>query len=237
MITTININPRDVDFLGFLTPKTIVDIAVSVAFEDSENEKNGISELLKHGYSWVLSSLVIEIERFPKFSEKITINTWIEKMNRIYSYRNIQFIDEKGEVIIRVNSNWSIIDFKERKLANITKILDTSTVNFGESMRLEPLNRVTQIVADRVEHYKVTYSDIDMNHHVTSSKYMEWICNVIEKPFETLPKLKRIDISYMHESVYGEEIAIECKKEQNSEYFTIRNEADELLCCSVLTFK
>ena len=66
---------------------------------------------------------------------------------------------------------------------------------------------------------QVSYGDLDMHKHVNNLRYMEWILNSL--PFEFLSShiLREIEISYMSEASYGDEISVSYEKKEESNFF------------------
>ena len=95
-----------------------------------------------------------------------------------------------------------------RESADMTKF---SFINENVSDRSCPIDRHTklrQLTDYRTQKYRFDYSDIDFNRHVNSCKYIEHILNQWTLDFHDAHTIRRFEIAYMKEAVYGEEVEI-----------------------------
>ena len=60
--------------------------------------------------AWFLSSWQIEVTRFPKYQEQVTVRTWPHEFKSMYGYRNFDILDNEGRQIVRANSIWIFMD-------------------------------------------------------------------------------------------------------------------------------
>ena len=71
-----------------------------------------------------------------------------------------------------------------------------------------------------------------MNKHVNNVRYIDWILNTL--PFEHLKTqiLEQMEINYLSESSYDDEISVSYVEKEKSEFFhsLIRNGDDTELC-------
>ena len=78
--------------------------------------------------------------------------------------------------------------------------------------------------------YTVKYSDIDMNNHVNSMKYIQWVIDTL--PIEKIKKgIKKIDINYIKEALYGDELLIQHYSKEEKDIFEIKKSND--ICCKI----
>lgn len=233
----IYINPRDADFSGFISLKSLCDFILQVAGDDADERGFGLWKLRERNFSWVLCYIAIEIKRFPKCGETIDIDTWVEKVNRIFTFRHFDIYDENGDIVISASTNWSMIDFKQRSMVNITKEIDCTNVVRNEPLKISPIKRVPSFEPTRSSEHIVKFSDIDVNQHTNSSKYLEWMCDFIQNPFEILHTVKRVDINYHHEAIYNDRVIIENRTDGNEQLFAAKNSEGTVLCNAIFSFE
>ena len=78
--------------------------------------------------------------------------------------------------------------------------------------------------------YTVKYTDIDMNNHVNSMKYIQWVIDTL--PIEKIKKgIKKIDINYIKEALYGDELLIQHYSKEEKDIFEIKKHND--ICCKI----
>ena len=56
--------------------------------------------------------------------------------------------------------------------------------------------------------YRFQYSDLDINRHVNSSRYIELLLNQWSLEFHDKNRLTRFDIAYIHEARYDQEVTL-----------------------------
>ena len=61
---------------------------------------------------------------------------------------------------------------------------------------------------------QVSYGDLDMHNHVNNLKYVEWMINWLPLEFLRTHILKEIEVNYMSEASYRDEIAA-CYEKKN----------------------
>ena len=54
---------------------------------------------------------------------------------------------------------------------------------------------------------QVSYGDLDMHNHVNNLKYVEWMINWLPLEFLRTHTLKEMEVNYMSEASYKDEIA------------------------------
>ncbi|MGN0207635.1 MAG: acyl-[acyl-carrier-protein] thioesterase [Muribaculaceae bacterium] len=168
----------------------------------------GYETLIKERQTWVLSRVAIEMKRYPMVNETYTLTTWIEGYNRRFSERNFAILDAEGNEIGYARTIWVIMNIDTRESTDMTKF---AFINENISDRPCPIERHTklrQLTDYRTKQYSFDYSDIDFNRHVNSCKYIEHILNQWTLDFHDAHTIRRFEIAYMKEAVYGEEVEI-----------------------------
>jgi acyl-ACP thioesterase len=82
------------------------------------------------------------------------------------------------------------------------------------------------------------YSDLDINGHVNSIKYIEHILDIF--PLDTYKKkaLKRFEIAYVAESYYGDTLSFYLEEKNENEYdIEVRKSSTEVVVRSKVIFK
>ena len=82
--------------------------------------------------------------------------------------------------------------------------------------------RVNAVDGEPVGTHKICYSDIDFNRHANSIRYIEWVLDTYSKEHHHDNVLKRIDINYLQESQWGDEVQILGKHTDNGDCFDLQ---------------
>ena len=79
---------------GMASPVTILTLLEETAAEHCLNIGYSLYDLEKQNIGWVLTSGVIEMLRYPKYKENITVLTWLSKYTLVRGYRQNLILDE-----------------------------------------------------------------------------------------------------------------------------------------------
>lgn len=231
--------PHDADATKHLTPTILGNYILDTAGLAAKKYGFGMDEMHKTGVAWVVSRMSIKIKQLPKEYTTIKIKTWIQDVNQICSTRNYLVYDESNNIIAQATTLWSIIDITTRKIVDL---MEKSTISAFIQEKEEPdfsLPRTRRIDLKKENtteyHHIVKYSDIDMNNHVNSMKYLQWVIDTLDIK-KTQKGIEQIDINYTKEALYGEDLTIYQTTNENTETFEIQQ--SNTTCCKIkLTLK
>ena len=224
--------PFHVDFMGKLTMGVLGNHLLNCAGFHAAERGFGIAEINENQYTWVLSRLAIELEDMPRQYEDFSIQTWVENVYRLFTDRNFELKNKDGKTIGYARSVWAMISMQSRKPAdlltlhggNISEYICDKECPISKPGRI----KVTQEVP-AVE-YQTKYSDIDINGHVNSIKYIEHILDLF--PMETFKdkQIKRFEMVYVAESYYGDTLLFyKEEKEDGSIDIEVRKASNEVV--------
>ena len=142
----------------------------------------GMMDLNGRHYTWVLSRLAIEMNDMPRVYDEIGVSTWVESIYRLFTNRNFSVVGTDGTVYGYARSIWAMIDYETRQPAQLEQMEGEVFQQFlipEEPCPIEPQGRVRPLHdEDFVKAHHAKYSDIDMNGHVNSIKYIEHIMDL-----------------------------------------------------------
>ena len=161
-------------------------------FQDTSSrnvDKLGIGvDALIENYSiiWVLTKMLVNINRIPSLNEKITIETWPHPPKKIEFQRDFLARDEKGNIVAAAISSWVLLDVNTREIKK-SDILSTDyshrtyVKERAIDNRLRKLKPFSQL--ETVYRKVIGYSDTDFNGHINNAKYIDYImdCFPIEE--------------------------------------------------------
>ena len=230
------ITPEDSDFSGFIRLQPLCNIIISAAGQDADINGFGINSLLKRGLSWVLSQLSVRVVQMPKMGDAIEIKTWIERVNRVFTLRYFQIYNGKGELLVVASSYWSMINYKTRAIQNIVTELggaiEVQVVDHG----FAPPVKVEMFTYDTSFNRAIKYSDIDINKHLTATRYVDWACDTVSDPLEKFSKIKQVDLNYYKESFIDDTITICSLESDDVNLCAFKDAQQKVLFSCKLTF-
>ncbi len=230
------VQPFEVDFRGKMTMSLIVNNLLNVAGTHANRRGFGISRLNEEGHTWVLSRLALELKEFPKTDDNIVFETWVESLMRTFTLRNFSIKKEDGNVIGYARTIWAMIDTTTRKPLNLVGIGIEPYLTDIEC----PIEKAGKIaVPDKYEEssFTVKYSDVDINQHLNSAKYVEHILDVFTLHKFSKWNIQRFEIEFIDECFFDETIKV-CKTEITETEFVVilKNNQDKVVCKSKILF-
>ena len=230
-----SIGPSSIDFTGRISVSSMFDVILGAAGEDAHSRGFGVEALAKNNYGWVLSRICFELDYLPREYSDFTIYTWISDYNRLSSTRNFELVDAEGREFGRAVSQWCMIDFDTRMPADMNTMAKAHEGNMVDAPSpCERPRRLAAVEGEPLLQHRVAYSDIDFNRHMNTMRYIDIVFDSmpIEVP-ETLQAL-RMDINFMREARYGDELSLFSEERDNLRLYEFRNAAGDVLCRAAL---
>ena len=191
-------------------------------------------------YTWVLSRLAVELDDLPSCHESFSIQTWVENVYRLFADRNFAILNKDEKPIGYVRSVWAMISMETRTPANLLTLHGERITNSicEKECPISKPGRVKISRQEAVSEYVAKYSDLDINGHVNSIKYIEHILDLF--PLETYKEkaLKRFEIAYVAESYYGDALSFYLEQKSENEYdIEVKKNNQEVVVRSKVIFK
>lgn len=147
--------------------------------------------------------------------------------------------NSKKEVIGQASTLWSMIDFQTRKMVDLLKKTELANHVLTTQNELFTMTKPERVDCKSGEEptyiHKVVVSDIDMNQHVNSMKYLQWAIDTLSLDDIMNTTIKRIDINYLREALYDQNIEVYRTDIDNQKRFELRNQEGQACCKIQLT--
>mgnify|MGYP000057829315 FL=1 len=198
--------PFHCDFSGKLTMSVLGNHLLNCAGFHAADRGFGIATLNENHYTWVLSRLAVELENMPCQYEGFSIQTWVENVYRLFTDRNFAILDKEGKAVGYARSVWAMISMETRKPADLLTLHGGSITDYvcDKECPISKPGRIKVTEKTPVSEYQTRYSDIDINGHVNSIKYIEHILDLFPIEFFKEKRIKRFEMAYVAESYYGD---------------------------------
>lgn len=199
--------PFHVDFTGSLFLGVLGNHLLNCAGFHAKERGFGMASLNESNFTWVLSRLVVEMDRMPQQFEEFSVETWIENVYRLFTDRNFAVYDATGKPVGYARSVWAMIDMDTRKPVDLTRMNDGHIMDYIEREKPCPIDKFSRIKlqdAQLARRYDAVYSDIDVNGHINSVKYVEHVLDLF--PTETFRTryIRRFEVAYIAEGHVGD---------------------------------
>lgn len=163
----------------------------------------GYGRAFEQGLAWVEVRGVFEFIRRPRWKEVVRLCTNTGEASRLQAFRFVDMADESGELIARAGLRWVLINRETRRPVSLKR------AGLSLPAMQVPLMRDPESLSDAesfTSHLVTPRRDIDFNGHINNSAYLTWVSDSLPKPPGM--SLRRIFVSYKHESTDGEVLLI-----------------------------
>ena len=233
---SIKVDPFNTDFAKRWSWMSLGKTLLNAAELHAKNRGFGMYNVNSENCTWVLSRLCVEIFEMPVVWDTVNVCTWIENIYRLFTDRNFSIKGADGKVYGYARSIWALIDYTTREPQNLEQMYGDDFGGFlapEEECPIRKQGRVKPLDNDCwVKDIKSEYSDIDLNGHVNSIKYIEHIMDLFPmSDYENGRNMSRIEIAYMSESYYSDILSLYKKKIDDDVYeVEVRGRKDDLDC-------
>ncbi len=239
----VHVEPFHVDFTGRIFLGVLGNHLLNAAGNHSQRRGWGIGSLNENHYTWVLSRLCIEMEEMPMQYEDIEIRTWVESVMRLFTNRNFSILRSDGTPCGYARSVWAMIDMETRKPCDLLSLYDGDILRYV----VEPEENVCPIqghgrlvfrearLARTLDTY---YSDVDINGHINSIKYIEHILDLFPRERYERQMVRRLEIAYKAESYLGDRLSFYTQVINDNEIgVEVRKNEREVVCQAKICFE
>lgn len=211
LFTPYNTTSADTDMESRLRLGGIVNFLIQSAISSADNLGFGFSNLRELQLFWVLRNLTVEIYRPIKWSEVVEVETWPKNIEGVLYLRDFVVRDSEKQVVARATSGWLAIDFatKRPKRFNSEQMLYFTKLKEKNALPYAPI-KLSAAACELSQQGIVTptFFDIDLNRHVTSTRYIDWMVDTLPTDFLLTAYPTKLTINYLKETMLGDTVAI-----------------------------
>ena len=171
--------------------------------------------------SWVLTRLVVSMERYPRWEDEVLVETFPRGGRKIVAWRDFTLFDSTGAKLGVASSEWMLIDLATRKIVAIPEAVfaaadPANTPVLGEM----PFTKFRfPAVADAAPlALRAQRSHIDLNGHVNNVHYIEWM---LEPCADAHPS--QMEVVFRSETFAGEDVLVSCAAEPPKTYHRVHS--------------
>jgi acyl-ACP thioesterase len=227
------IHSYQVDMNNNATLVVLCQLMQESAWNHAEHLELGFSHLNRKNFIWVLRRQLVKMYSFPKWGDSIEVYTWPTAKDNLFCYRDFRISDSAGSVIGEATTSWFVIELTSRKPQRTDSYFHVDLTQDVEPVfpgKLDKLQPPTSTANTRL--IQVTYGDLDRNEHVNNVRYIDWILNGLPFDYLRTHELKEMEVNYLSEASYDDEILVRCEKKEASHFFhsLIRKKDNTELC-------
>jgi acyl-ACP thioesterase len=218
-LSNFKVTTADTDMIARIRLSSLENLLVQSAINSADSLGFGLTGIKKEKLFWVLSRLHIDIYRPLKWYEETVVETWPKNLEGLLYLRDFIVRDKNQNIIAKATSGWLAIDFETKRPNKIDGVRSSHFNLLKEKHAIEEIPEKLSAVSEGHTYEVIsTYFDIDVNKHVTSSRYIDWMMDSFTLDFHQYNYPQKLIINYMRETMPGEKIRI-CRQEKNKNYF------------------
>lgn len=162
----------------------------------------------ENGMCWVLYRQRIVMDAYPTFGDEIAISTWPGTVEGPVFPRHFLFERPNGERIGRAVTAWVLMNIETRRPLRPTALPGEVPIHTGRETPL-PLPGMLRLPASEpLGTRTVHYSDLDVNGHMNNTRYIDWVCDLLDYPTLSRRGLGEWQINYTAEALPGDTLAL-----------------------------
>lgn len=195
----------DLDPQGELPLSHLVKMIIEGSTLHANDLGVGYDRLITRGHAWVLRRLSLKITRMPGMGESFTMTTRVESVGPLSSERLFELRSDSGEILLLARTSWVVIDVNRRRLVPLGDLTELNSIasEFEPNVAHGPRPKVSKNATRRFG-INVRYSDLDINRHVTTSRYVDYVDDAFTPEWHSVHRITALDISFMRETMPGE---------------------------------
>ncbi|MEG0994090.1 MAG: thioesterase [Bacteroidales bacterium] len=230
-ITHYPVNSNQVNAQQEMPVSMVAQCLIDAASRHAEKWEFGFRHLIQNNHAWVLARLAFEMERYPKVDDVLTVETWVEGVNKHFSSRNFRMLDQNLNVIGYGRSIWSVIDFETRESVDLAGYETIVKLAQDLPCPIERPGRIGSVKTETGVPYRVQVSDLDINRHMTSARYIDHLLDLFSLTQFDENRVARFEVQYLNEALYDENVLLLKEAAAQGEYILeMRNESGISLC-------
>ena len=204
---TITTNSYFIDCFGKLSISFMFYQMQDIAWEHANLLGFGYNQLKEDNQFWVLSRLKVKINRRPEWSEEFKLETWSRGTDGFYGYRDFKFTDHNNKALIEATSSWLVLDSSTRRIVRLSRFKEFP--EYSESVFGSNASKIKSPESDEpLQFFPVMFTDIDINQHFNSGRYLERIINSYSFDFHEKHELAEFEVNFIKEGLSSDRLAV-----------------------------
>lgn len=176
-------------------------------------------------HTWMLARLRVLIDRYPRWRDDVTIETWPCGVERLFAMRDYLILDGVGGPLGRATSAWMLIDLERRRPVRMPETVTSLELPDRRRALGSSAAALSEPTAEtKSETVRVEYNDLDVNGHVNNVRYVEWALEAIPASHREASDLTDIEVHFRTEAVYGDAVMVHAGAVQADGYKNSRTE-------------
>ena len=169
--------------------------------------------------SWVLTRLVVRMDRYPKWEDEVSVATFPRGGRKIVAWRDFELFNSSGARLGAASSEWMLIDLATRRIVAIPEAVfaaaDPADVPVLGEMPFTKFKFPAAPDAQPLA-FRAQKSHIDLNGHVNNVHYIEWM---LEPCADAHPSA--MEVVFRSETLAGDDVLVACAADAPRTYHRV----------------
>jgi acyl-ACP thioesterase len=197
----------ETDPYGRASVRTLLLLLQEVATAHAQLLDIAVRYLIENRLAWVLSRLRLEMERWPRGGDTISVETWPHAASRLVIERRFRVRGADDETLGSATTMWVVLDLERRRPIRLPPFIVQALAPIVGERTPASLDKIPRPdAADLERTFEVRYADLDMVHHVNNATYVQWSTETTPAELwqSHLPSV--IDAHFLAECVLGDTV-------------------------------
>ena len=188
-----------------LKPSALLDMMQQVATNQCAGLRLDWDTMAGMGLFWAVTRTHVQILGHAEPGTTVTVETWPGVTSRVAYPRSTIGYDEKGNEIFRAISLWVLMDLNSRKMVLPGKSgLDFTGIERGCELAVP--GSLAPAKLEGLQSRTVRYCELDLNGHMSNTRYLDWMEDLLPSSFHKDHPMAEFTISYLSEAKEGETV-------------------------------
>ncbi len=205
----LQVHSYDVDFHRCATVEAVCRWFLEAAWNHAERLGFGYAALAAKNKLWVLSRLLMEFDSFPRWGQTAELTTWPRGINGVFALRDFELHAPDGTRLAAGASSWLVLDAASHRPQRIDKLLlPPATSETRAAVGRDPAKLADTAPTEIAYTAAVRYSDIDVNRHVNSARYLGWLLDGYPADFLQRHRIQSLEVNYTGEGHWTDTLTV-----------------------------
>lgn len=187
----------------------LLNLLQETAWMHAEKLGLGMKAMERQGQFWVLTRQTLDMQIWPHFNDKITIETWLRPPEGAFVCRDFNIKNAQDQTIGICSTSWLALDRTTKKPLPSEGLHLWKNICSQHSNGLINEKIPVQGTYEDLAKFRVRNSDLDVNEHVNNTKYAQWILDAIPYSLHKQLMLKKYSVNFLAETHLGDKVRIE----------------------------
>ena len=181
--TRLEVRSCDADVRQLMRPSRLIETFQEAAIAHTELLGCGRKRTLDRGILWMVAERSLRVNRWPRYGERIAVESWPGAMRHVLFPRFERVLDERGRTLVSGSSIWMLVDARARQVAFPAAC--GVSIDGVERVDVEASPQVERVAARRTDHTRLiaaSYALCDLNGHVNNARFVDVVEDALAGP-------------------------------------------------------